>query len=181
MKSSRTWIGELIDVPNFSPADVTMFHVLPDMPYENGVYEVTARRLAEVVRVSHPTASKFLQRLEECELVEVLRGVTARSRAGLAFTRKESTLHKNNYERSSGLRSVQGQNLYYIAPRIVLPKKFFKAPPSPNILRELLPLLRRDDLRHLSVHQIITEYITAPDSHSAQLVGQSLSLARHRH
>ena len=162
------FLKELIHNRYFSLRDVTMFHLLPDVPYLGGVYEISYSGFGKLCGVDADTAKSFFGKLEAAGLVNVLRNGSRGKNSSFAFTRKESTLHKNNYfsdapvSPSSGVvRSVRDQNTYYIRTSTDngIPKNFFRPSPSEPILSQLLTLISDPAYKSESVFALLTDYI----------------------
>ena len=151
----RTFIPEILKTKNWTATDVIAFHMLPDVPYFAGVYEISSSAFAKILNVSHKTAGKFFEKLAETNYVEVLRNSNSGRYAGIAFTRKDSSLHNKNYQQSGKVLTFQNDNPYYIH----LPKSFLKSPPKQSVHLELLKLINRNDLKYQSVHSIMLDYV----------------------
>lgn len=174
------FIRDISRVPNFSPTDVVAFHNLPHVPYLSGVYEVSRIALSRMINVSENTVGKFFDRLEESQLVDVLRRTRSGRYSGIAFIRKELGLHKKDYSRSrvpSPSRTsasspgpqyiLYPESILYPSSKVLrlpqsaieLPKNFFRPRPNGPILSTLTSLLGDSSLSDKSVFYLLNEYI----------------------
>lgn len=160
---SIPFLKSLKSIPYFSAADVFYFHLLPDVPYYAGVYEISYSGFASMAGVDRNTAKKFFERLESSGLVSMLRNGKSRGKnTSVAFCRNESALHNFNYSSSSALSlSLPDRNLYYIdsSKANVIPKNFFKSRPNDAIMNQLVYLLNDDTLLTESVFSILENRI----------------------
>ena len=166
----RPFITSLLQNKFFNLRDVTLFHLLPDVPYYAGVYEISNSAFAKMAGVDADTAKSFFEKLESSGLVTVLRSGSKRGKnATFAFTKRESTLHKNNY-RSSGPVSdnyrdfsvPSGTRIHIISHTLndnAIPKNFFRPGPSDIILSQLNQLLHDPAYANESVVSLLNEYI----------------------
>lgn len=157
------FIKDILNVPNWTPTDAIAFHLLPDVPYQYGVYEVSSREFARMMKISYPTVGKFFKKLTASGLVQVLRETTSGRYSSIAFMRKDTGLHNTNYllKDSDRLPSPGSKSILYPlhTAQIVIPKDFFKAPLKATLFPELNSLLKRDDLKFQSVHSILLDYV----------------------
>lgn len=162
------FLKELKSNPYFSAADCFYFHLLPDVEYYAGVYETSFSSFAALAGCDRNTAKNFFEKLERSGLVMMLRnGKTRGKNSTVAFCRNESTLHNYNYLRNgTPSSSLRDRNLYYIetSKDNVIPKNFFKAPPSEIIFTQLLIKLNDVTLANDTVKTILDNEILT-DAH----------------
>lgn len=166
----RPFITSLLHNKFFNLRDVTLFHLLPDVPYYAGVYETSNSAFAKMAGIDAGTAKSFFEKLESSGLVSVLRSGTRRGKnATFAFTRKESALHNTNYRtqepgtmKKEGVRTLSGTRIHIISHTLndnAIPKNFFRPGPSDIILSQLKQLLHDPAYANESVVSLLNEYI----------------------
>jgi hypothetical protein len=164
------FLKQLIHNKYFNLRDVTMFHLLPDVPYYAGVYEVSNSAFGKMCGVDADTAKSFFEKLESSGLVTVLRSGSRRGKnASFAFTRKEPALHNQNYRLKNPSSPSRGNVLSITGPEYILysdtlsdnriPKNFFRPAPTQHIFNELLSLLSDPAYSSESVFTLLNDHI----------------------
>ncbi|MDD8018373.1 MAG: hypothetical protein PHP42_08365 [Bacteroidota bacterium] len=94
----KPFLSDLLKNKIFSPSDVTLFHLLPDVPYFAGVYETSSSAFAKRAGVTDKTVKKFFEKLSKTGYVSMLREASSGRFAGIAFVRNDAGLHNTNYK-----------------------------------------------------------------------------------